>query len=216
MSRHSRGKKTRISRPSFADRQGNWCLSNHFPYPGGPAACARLARLARIPRCPHCRRRGGVTTVAGLRTIWWNQATPNSSPGGAAELSPPLQRWESARTTQVPEGRPSSGPVPRVRVRSLNANLGGRNFARAFSKSGIPHCKNHAVPPSFFHHIFLVRSSQTCTTIAAKIPRQCTIEKCASLQRRTPFRPQTFTCSLTTNGPGQHPRKCTPNRTNQR
>ena len=141
MSRHSRGKKTRISRPSFADRQGNWCLSNHFPYPGGPAACARLARLARIPRCPHCRRRGGVTTVAGLRTIWWNQATPNSSPGGAAELSPPLQRWESARTTQVPEGRPSSGPVPRVRVRSLNANLGGRNFARAFSKSGIPHCQ---------------------------------------------------------------------------
>src|SRR6202142_3519949 len=114
-------------------------------------------------------------------------------------------------------GAPGSRPF----VRSLGANLSGRNLARVFSKSGIPHCRNppsssHCVPPNFFHHIFLVPSSQTCTTIAAKIPRQCTIEKCASLQRRTPFRPQTFTCSLTTNGPGQHPRKCTPNRTNQR
>jgi hypothetical protein len=52
--------------------------------------------------------------------------------------------------------------------------------------------RNHCVPPNFFHHIFLVRSSQTCTTIAAKIPRQCTIENCARLQRRTRFRPQTF------------------------
>jgi hypothetical protein len=59
--------------------------------------------------------------------------------------------------------------------------------------------------------IFLVRSSQTCTLIGAKIPRQCTIEKCVSLQRRTHFRPQTFHRSLTTCGPGQHPRKCTPN-----
>jgi len=59
--------------------------------------------------------------------------------------------------------------------------------------------RNHSVPPNFFHHIFPVRSSQTCTTIAAKIPRQCTIENCASLQRRTRFRPQPFTCSLTIN-----------------
>ena len=59
--------------------------------------------------------------------------------------------------------------------------------------------KNHCVPPNFFHHIFPVRSSQTCTTIAEKIPRQCTIENCASLQRRTRFRPQLFTCSLTIN-----------------
>ena len=46
--------------------------------------------------------------------------------------------------------------------------------------------KNHRAPPNFFHHIFLVRSSQTYTTVAAKIPRQCTIENCASLQRRLP------------------------------
>jgi hypothetical protein len=39
----------------------------------------------------------------------------------------------------------------------------------------------------------------------AKIPRQCTIENCASLQRRTHFRPQTFHRYLTTYGPGQHP-----------
>src|ERR1035438_5039601 len=39
--------------------------------------------------------------------------------------------------------------------------------------------------PNLFHHIFLVRSSQTCTAIGAKIPRQCTIENCARLQRRT-------------------------------
>src|ERR1019366_5381230 len=53
--------------------------------------------------------------------------------------------------------------------------------------------------PNFFHHIFLVRSSQTCTPIDAKIPRQCTIENCASLQKRTHFRPQTFHRFLTTN-----------------
>src|ERR1039457_6389599 len=66
--------------------------------------------------------------------------------------------------------------------------------------------------PNLFHHIFLVRSSQTCTAIGAKIPRQCTIENCARLQRRTRFGPQTFHRYLTTYGPGQHPRKCTPNR----
>jgi hypothetical protein len=63
-----------------------------------------------------------------------------------------------------------------------------------------------------FHHKRDVRSSQTCTPIGAKIPRQCSIENCASLQRRTHFRPQTFHRYLTTYGLGQHPRKCTPNR----
>jgi len=63
-----------------------------------------------------------------------------------------------------------------------------------------------------FHHIFLVRPSQTCSPIGAKIPRQCTIENCASLQRRTHFRSQTFHRYLTTYGQDQHPRKCTPNR----
>jgi hypothetical protein len=74
-----------------------------------------------------------------------------------------------------------------------------RNFWRTFERVEFNTAKNHCVPPNFFHHIFLVRSSLTCTTIAAKIPRQCTIENCARLQRRTRFRPQTFTCSLTTN-----------------
>jgi len=36
---------------------------------------------------------------------------------------------------------------------------------------------------SSFHHTFLVPPSQTCTTIGATIPRQCTIGKCARLQR---------------------------------
>ena len=66
-----------------------------------------------------------------------------------------------------------------------------------------------------FHHKRDVEPSQTCSPIGAKILRQCTIENCASLQRRTPFRPQTFHVlfdnKCPTNGPGQHPRKCTPN-----
>jgi hypothetical protein len=74
----------------------------------------------------------------------------------------------------------------------------------------------YCVPPNFFHHIFLVRSSRTCSTIGAKIPRQCTIENCVSLQRRTHFRPQTFHRYLTTYGSGQHTRKCTPNSKIQR
>ena len=65
--------------------------------------------------------------------------------------------------------------------------------------------KSHCLPPNFFHHIFLVRSSQTCTPIAEKISRQYTIENCVSLQRRARFRPQTFHRYLTTYGPGQHP-----------
>jgi hypothetical protein len=63
----------------------------------------------------------------------------------------------------------------------------------------------HCAPLYFFRHIFLVRSSQTCTTIPEKIPRQCTIENCARLQRRTHFRPQTFHRYLTTYGPGDPP-----------
>ena len=48
-------------------------------------------------------------------------------------------------------------------------------------------CRNHCRLPIFFHHIFLVRSSQTCTIIGAKIPRRCTMQNCARLQRRTHF-----------------------------
>jgi len=62
-----------------------------------------------------------------------------------------------------------------------------------------------ALLPTFFHHIFLVRSSQTCAPIGATIPRQRTIENCARLQRRTRFGPQTFHRYLTTYLPGQHP-----------
>src|ERR1039458_4834418 len=35
-------------------------------------------------------------------------------------------------------------------------------------------------------------AEMTCSPIGAKIPRQCTIENCASLQRRTHFRPANF------------------------
>src|SRR5208282_32517 len=65
--------------------------------------------------------------------------------------------------------------------------------------------------PTFFHHIFPVRSSQTCTAIAEKIPRQYTIENCARLQRRTHFRPQTFHRYFDNIWPRSAPRKCTPN-----
>src|SRR5208283_1763672 len=58
--------------------------------------------------------------------------------------------------------------------------------------------------PSFITNA-MYEPSQTCTPIGAKIPRQCTIENCASLQRRTHFRSQTFHRYLTTYGPGQHP-----------
>jgi len=45
----------------------------------------------------------------------------------------------------------------------------------------------------FFHHIFSVPPSQTCTTIGAMIHRRCSIEKCARLQRWTYFRLRIFT-----------------------
>ena len=71
-------------------------------------------------------------------------------------------------------------------------------------------------PLTFFITNAMYEPSQTCSPIGAKIPRQCTIENCASLQRRTHFRTQTFHVlfdnKCPTNGPSQHPRKCTPNR----
>jgi hypothetical protein len=88
-----------------------------------------------------------------------------------------------------------------------------RHFSRR--RQEFDTARNHRVPPYSFHHIFPVRPSQTCTTVGAKIPRQCTIENCASHQRRTHFRPQTFYVlfdnKCPTNGPSQHTRKCTPN-----
>ncbi len=77
---------------------------------------------------------------------------------------------------------------------------------------GFHTARSRCVPPNFFHHIFLVRSSQTCIPIGATISRQRTIENCARLQRRTRFEPRTFHRYLTTYLPGHHPRKCTPNR----
>jgi hypothetical protein len=62
-------------------------------------------------------------------------------------------------------------PVPQVRVRSLGANLGGRHFSRTLRRAEFHTARNHCVPSNFFHHIFLVRSSQTCTKLDEKIPR---------------------------------------------
>ena len=42
----------------------------------------------------------------------------------------------------------------------------------------------------FYHHIFLVPPSQTRNRNRAIIPRQCNIENCARLQRRTQHPPQ--------------------------
>ena len=58
-----------------------------------------------------------------------------------------------------------------VRVRSLGANLGGRHFSRILRRAEFHTARNHCVPSNFFYHIFLVRSSQTCTKLDEKIPR---------------------------------------------
>jgi hypothetical protein len=77
-----------------------------------------------------------------------------------------------------------------------------------------------AGPLTFFITNAMYEPSQTCSPIGAKIPRQCTIENCASLERRTHFRPQTFHVvfdnKCPTNGPSQHTPKCTPNSKIQR
>src|SRR6202035_5001364 len=44
--------------------------------------------------------------------------------------------------------------------------------------------------PRLFHHTFLVPPSQTPNPNPAIIPRQCSIENCARLQRRTHHPPQ--------------------------
>src|SRR6266849_8373611 len=54
----------------------------------------------------------------------------------------------------------------------------------------VPPDTNQNSAPAFFHHIFLVRPSQTPNLNPAIIPRQCSIENCARLQRRTHHPPQ--------------------------
>src|SRR6266849_219092 len=54
----------------------------------------------------------------------------------------------------------------------------------------VPPDTNQNSAPAFFHHIFLVRPSQTPNRNPAIIPRQCSIENCARLQRRTHHPPQ--------------------------
>src|SRR6266481_5960912 len=49
---------------------------------------------------------------------------------------------------------------------------------------GCPSERN-SPPSALFRHIFLVRPSQTPNRNTAIIPRQCSIENCARLQRRT-------------------------------
>ena len=75
-----------------------------------------------------------------------------------------------------------------------------RNLSRTLRRVEFHTAKSHCVTPNFFHHIFLVHSSQTGTIIPEKIPRQCTIENCAPVSRdeRVSGR-KLFTCSLTTN-----------------
>jgi len=78
---------------------------------------------------------------------------------------------------------------------------------------------------SFFHHFFLVPPSQTHNPNRAIIHRQCSIENCVRLQRRTHHPPQNiFGGSLKkgqqfTNKAAEaaipHPKKCTPNRSDR-
>src|SRR5260370_10848599 len=46
------------------------------------------------------------------------------------------------------------------------------------------------LPPCLFHHIFLVRPSQTPNRNFCNNSRECSIENCARLQRRTHHPPQ--------------------------
>src|ERR1700680_1048662 len=80
--------------------------------------------------------------------------------------------------------------------------------------------------PAFFHHIFLSPKTLTPNRHRAIIPRQCSIENCARLQRRTHHPPQNHLRRLfdkQTKSSRQvdnkqlkaatpHPEKCTPNR----
>ena len=53
----------------------------------------------------------------------------DSSPGGATELSPALQRWEELKELiQVPEGRPS--PRAHAPMLGKNQDFGGRSLFR--------------------------------------------------------------------------------------
>src|SRR5229473_7464844 len=54
----------------------------------------------------------------------------------------------------------------------------------------IPPLLSPSHAPALFHHIFLVPPSQTPNRNRAIIPRQCSIENCARLQRRTQSPPQ--------------------------
>src|ERR1035438_6972302 len=80
----------------------------------------------------------------------------------------------SSSFSETSDGTPRNGGSDR-RNRDRGQILKMHGFSRAVIT---------AVLPIFSSH-FPVPSSQTCTPIGAKIPRQCTIEKCASLQRRT-------------------------------
>jgi len=103
---------------------------------------------------------------------------------------------EDVTTKAIAEMRSNiSGPVPRVRVRSLDANLGPPNFFITF----FSYSHHRHAPQSVRRYI------DSASSRSAPVSRD---ERISGLKL--------FTRSLTTNVSGHHPRKCTPNRRIQR
>src|ERR1700681_5112801 len=79
---------------------------------------------------------------------------------------------------------------------SFFAHFAKRACPERSRRGGIPRPSRAWDFPSLttrlFHHIFLVPPSQTPNRNRAIIPRQCSIENCARLQRRTQNSPQTI------------------------
>jgi hypothetical protein len=147
-------------------------------------------------------------------------------------------RTRLSRRNSTPRSERGDSPEPQLRVRSLDANLGGPlpecPTSRVFEKWAWQIADAHRWAFLFRHHRGVrrvtaptpqpLRSSQffsshfSRTLITDMHPQS--VRRCldSALSRTVPvsrdgpiFRPQTFHRYLTTYGPGQHPRKCTPN-----
>jgi hypothetical protein len=106
----------------------------------------------------------------------------------------PCEKWESWRSNrrgqqEIEKQKPATDQ-PECFPTQVRSKERTRTWAALYSGGHVRCATSHALgegaPPNFFHHIFLVRSSQTCLAIAAKISRQWTIEKCQS-QETSPF-----------------------------
>jgi hypothetical protein len=133
--------------------------------------CERLGTLGAGPPLPHPN--FGCLTLRGFRRV----STTDDAIRGFLSPAVRLSEFRSPAPGRA-HHRHSAGrcPTPTVPVRAPDcASLG---------------CSAQSQPPDLFHHIFLVPPSQTPNRNRAIIPRQCNIENCTRLQRRTQHPPQ--------------------------